>query len=106
MSDFLSPAINDVLKGDDMDTELKQGIVEVFESYGIDFPEYSPYEVADEILNIFLDTIEKAKPPYLRSTDQLGTDVVTQSLISDSKIVVFNHAVKHFSDNLLKEIKK
>jgi hypothetical protein len=124
MSDFLSPAINDYLKEKNMKDQTRN-LNPTFEAriamivWG---DEYSKQDGGSMdfwdslndvrkrrcklIAELFLDTIEKAKPPYLRATDQLGIDVTTQALISDSKIEVYNRAVKQFNDNLVKEIKK
>lgn len=95
MSDFLSPAINDVLKGDDMDERLRELF---FRSAG-GISNMANDEIA-EAKRIFLDTIEKAKPKNMTIETALGLGWV------DNEPEAYNWALEDFEKQLKKEIGK
>ena len=77
-------------------SDLRDDISDIFVSYGVDEPEYNPYKAADEVINLFLDTIEKAKP------EMFG--VVNPA--HNNNQYIHDKAIRDFEEALVKEIKK
>ena len=100
MSDFLSPVINDVLKGDDMefDDTLDSELRRIWQKAQVSGYQLGTKDADNKIVQsheairqLFLDTIEKARPELLG----VGGDFYT-----------YDNGIKEFESNLLKEMKQ
>jgi hypothetical protein len=106
MSDFLSPAINNRLKEKDMDFRERAREIVIRLGWG-DSDTIESY--VDEISQLFLDTIEKAKPSIRKDEERATRDNKYRNIPRFSAYdfdLALDEEAKRFRDGLLKEIKK
>lgn len=110
MSDFLSPAINERIKEKNMSLKEKlmdkyMGIAKAFYYEGSEEESerevYAP-EFATDVIQLFIDTIEKAKPKNSKISSKYSTSVVDRIAFDSA----FDIGAETYYQSLLKEIKK